>query len=142
MEEEFELFSWDVKESGTGWNPARDQRDGKRATSVDKFLEEIEDVEEMVVELRNKATLETFTAKVRLARKKELLENPQVLWIRDYQGQTQDEPWAMEILEKYEIEGLDRPITTQKRETRLGERRGFMLKSMLEERQKKEKEQE
>ncbi len=139
MEEEFEMFSWDVKESGTGWNPARDQRDGKRATSVDKFLEEIEDVEEMVVELRNKATLETFTAKVRLARKKELLENPQVLWIRDYQGQTQKEPWALEILEKYEIEGLDRPIT-QKRETRLGERRGFMLKSMLEERQKKEKE--
>lgn len=141
MEEEFEMFSWDVKESGTGWNPARDQRDGKRATSIDKFLEEIEDVEEMVVELRNKATLETFTAKVRLARKKELLENPQVLWIRDYQGQTQKEPWALEILEKYEIEGLDRPIT-QKRETRLGERRGFMLKSMLEERQKKEKEQE
>jgi hypothetical protein len=141
MEEEFEIFSWDVKESGTGWNPARDQRDGKRATSVDKFLEEIEDVEEMVVELRNKATLETFTAKVRVARKKELLENPQLLWIRDYQGQTQDEPWAMEILEKYEIEGLDRPIT-QKRDTRLGERRGFMLKSMLEERQKKEKEEE
>lgn len=138
MEEEFEMFSWDVKESGTGWNPARDKRDGKRATSVDKFLEEIEDGEEMVVELRNKATLETFTAKVRLARKKELLENPQVLWIRDYQGQTQKEPWAMEILEKYEFEGLDRPIT-QKRETRLGERRGFMLKSMLEERQKKEK---
>jgi hypothetical protein len=138
MEEEFEIFSWDVKESGKGWTPARDQRESKRATSADKFLEEIEDVEEMVVELRNKATLETFTAK---AREKELLENPQLLWIRDYQGQTQDKPWAMEILERYEVEGLDRPIT-QKRDTRLGERRGFMLKSMLEERQKKEKEEE
>jgi hypothetical protein len=138
MEEEFEIFSWDVKESGTGWNPARVQRDGKRETSIDKYLEEIKDVEEMVVELRNKATMETFTAKVRIARKKELLEDPQILWIRDYQGQTQDEPWAVEILEKYELEGLDRPII-QKRETRLGERRGFMLKSMLEERQKKEK---
>ena len=137
MEEEFEIFSWDVKESGTGWNPARVQRDGKRETSIDKYLEEIEDVEEMVVELRNKATMETFTAKIRIARKKELLEDPQILWIRDYQGQIQDEPWAMEILEKYEFEGLDRPIT-QKRDTRLGERRGFMLKSMLEERQKKE----
>lgn len=138
MGEEYEIFSWDVKESGMGWNPARVERDGKRETSVGKFLEQVEDREEMVVELRDKATMETFTAKVRIARKKECLESPQVLWIRDYQGQTQDEPWAVEILEKYEVEGLDRPIA-QKRETRLGERRGFMLKSMLEERAKKEK---
>lgn len=95
--------------------------------------------EEIEVLLTDKDTMEKFTAKVLLSSSEDDFPDGNRLWLQEKDAIMiqENRHWRVKILGK-EIEEAKE---VERKETRIsmGERRGFMIRSMVEEREKKEK---
>jgi hypothetical protein len=94
--------------------------------------------EEIEVVLTEKDTMEKFTAKVMLSSADNDFPDGNRLWVqeKDVIMIQEDRPWRVRILERETEEAGE--VETKQKQLSLSERRGFMLKSMIEERGKKD----
>lgn len=102
------------------------------------FLKSASEGEIIEIELRDRETFETLYVKGRLSEDPEKLNSPDRVWISfgEKLG-VGKKPWYIEIIEvkEEEVEKVD--LETTKVKASLGQRRGSMIKSLLEEREKK-----
>ena len=93
--------------------------------------------EEVLVELRDPATIENFRARVVVASKPEDLPGADTLWLIRTSGRF-SEPWAVKIIERIEEEEPE-VVALPKRRLSLAERKGRILFDLLKEREEKMK---
>lgn len=95
--------------------------------------------EEMELQIKDRETFEEIKVKAIISDKKEDFgsEGCDTLWV-EFGGHLgiEREQWYIKILEEEEEEIEDVAVKKKVR-TSLGQRRGFMIRSMIEERQKK-----
>ncbi len=102
---------------------------------------EYKEREELILTIKDLETFEEFEVKAMIARSLEALPGGERLWVRysDTIGTGQrKEPWVIKIIEKIEEKEEEFKPPTKKR-MGLGERRGFMLESMIAEKEKRDK---
>lgn len=116
-----------------------------------KLSSEIPHSSEVIeIEIRDTETFETANVKARISKNPNELNSPDKLWLNfedslgvmQYGAQSGKTPWFIEIVEKEkeEIEEVD--LDKKKVRISLGQRRGSMIRSLLEERAAAEKEKE
>ena len=93
--------------------------------------------EEVLVELRDPATLESFRARVVVASKPEDLPGADTLWLIRTSGRF-SEPWAVKIIERIEEEEPEVKALPRRRLS-LAERKGSILSDLLKQREEKMK---
>ncbi len=94
--------------------------------------------EEVLVELRDPSTLETFKARVIIGVKPEDLPGADTLWVIRTSGRFSS-PWAVKIVERVE-EDEQEVRALPRRKLSLAERKGRILSDLLKEREEKMKE--
>ena len=96
--------------------------------------------EEMEVDIKDRDTFEEISVKARISDKKEDFAPDECdnLWI-EFGGHLgiEREQWYIEIMEEKEEE-IEDVTVTKKVKTSLGQKRGFMIRSMIEERKEKD----
>jgi len=93
--------------------------------------------EELLVELRDPATLESFKARVVIASKRDELPEADTLWLIRTSGRF-SEPWAVKIVER--VEEQEPEVTAlPRRRLSLAERKGSILSELLKQREEKMK---
>ena len=97
--------------------------------------------EEIEIEVKDRDTFEEIKVRAIISDKQDNLESGEWdnLWV-EFGGNLgiNRENWYIKIL-KEEEEKLEEPLVVKKKvKTSLGQRRGFMIRSMIEERQKKD----
>lgn len=93
--------------------------------------------EEVLVELRDPATLESFRARVVIASKPEDLPRADTLWLIRTSGRF-SEPWAVKIIKRIEEEEPEVKALPRRRLS-LAERKGSILSELLKQREEKMK---
>ena len=107
------------------------------APTVEELGEKAKAKEEIRVELKDPAKMESFKAKAVISQQPEEMPGADVLWLVQTQGRL-PQPWAIKIVERIEEEERD-VIALPKRRLSIGERKGRMLIDMLKEREDKMK---
>lgn len=96
--------------------------------------------EEMEVQLRDRDTFEEINVKAIISDKKEDFDPDERdnlwVWFGGHLGINREQ-WYIKILEEKKEE-IEEVAVKKKVKTSLGQRRGFMIQSMIEERQKKD----
>ncbi len=107
------------------------------APTVEELGEKAKAKEEIQVELKDPAKVETFKAKAVISQKPEEMPGADILWLVQTQGRL-PQPWAIKIVERIEEEEHEVTVLS-KRRLSIGERKGRMLMDMLKEREEKMK---
>ncbi len=96
--------------------------------------------QEIELEIRDPATMETFKVRAVVSPKPEEMPGADTLWLTHTKGRI-PQPWAIKIIERIEEE--EREVKTlPTRRLSIGERKGRMLIDMLKEREEKMKPKE
>jgi len=98
-----------------------------------------EEGKEVEVELRDPILMERIRVRAIFSSNPQQLPGADRLWLVRQDVGRIPQPWAVKILQRIEEEEEERVVPLQKRRMSLGERRGRMLKELLEEREKREK---
>lgn len=123
-----------LKGSGTG---IMSKAAATPAPTVEELGEKAKAKEEIRVELKDPAKMESFKAKAVISQKPEEMPGADTLWLVQTQGRL-PQPWAIKIVERIEEEERDVTVLS-KRRLSIGERKGRMLMDMLKEREEKMK---
>jgi hypothetical protein len=108
-----------------------------QALTIEELGGKAEAKEEIRVELKDPAKMESFKAKAVVSQKPEEMPGADTLWLVNTQGRL-PQPWAIKIVERIEEEERD-VIALPKRRLSIGERKGRMLMDLLKEREEKTK---
>jgi len=109
------------------------------------YFEEKDDVkvgEMVIVSVKDRDTFEEISVKAIISDKKEDFSPDEYdnLWVEFGGNQgINREQWYVKVLEEVEEEVEDDVVIVKKTRVSMGERRGFMIRSMIEEREKKDK---